>query len=101
MPDNVKRILVQTGKKPKQYVPAAYRHEVFVLNLANYSKNLKSIGDESNQRDMTLYKLDYNQNFWDNLSLPPETNFYKKNINELEVLLDAPIETQFKFSNSN
>jgi hypothetical protein len=42
MPDNVKRILVQTGKKPKQYVPAAYRHEVFVLNLANYSKNLKS-----------------------------------------------------------
>jgi len=101
MPDNVKRILVQTGKKPKQYVPAAYRHEVFVLNLANYSKNLKSKGDESNQRDMTLYKLDYNQNFWDNLSLPPETKFYKKNINELEGLFDVPIETQFKFSNSN
>ena len=101
MPDNVKKILVQTGKKPKQYVPAAYRHEVFVLNLANYSKNLKSKGDESNQRDMTLYKLDYNQNFWDNLSLPPETKFYKKNINELEGLFDVPIETQFKFSNSN
>jgi hypothetical protein len=71
------------------------------LNLANYSKNLKSKGDESNQRDMTLYKLDYNQNFWDNLSLPPETKFYKKNINELEGLFDVPIETQFKFSNSN
>jgi hypothetical protein len=50
---------------------------------------------------MTLYKLDYNQNFWDNLSLPPETKFYKKNINELEGLFDVPIETQFKFSNSN
>ena len=101
MPDQIKRILLQTGKKPKQYVPAAYRHEVFVLNLADYSKNSKSKGDESNQRDMTLYKLDYNQNFWDNLSLPPETKFYKKNINELEGLFDVPIETQFKFSNSN
>lgn len=101
MPDHIKRILLQTGKKPKQYVPAAYRHEVFVLNLADYSKNSKSKGDESNQRDMTLYKLDYDQNFWDDLSLPPETKFYKKNINELEGLFDVPIETQFKFSNSN
>ena len=101
MPDHIKRILLQTGKKPKHYVPVAYRHEVFVLSLADYSKNSKSKGDESNQRDMTLYKLDYDQNFWDDLSLPPETKFYKKNINELEGLFDVPIETQFKFSNSN
>ena len=101
MPDHIKRILIQTGKKAKPYVPAAYRHEVFVLNLDNNSKTSKSTGDESNQRDMTLYKLDYNQNFWDNLSLPPETKFYKKNIEELEGLFDVPIETQFKFSNHN
>ena len=101
MPDHIKRILVQTGKKSKQYIPAANRHEVFVLNLGNYSKSAKSTGDESNQRDMTLYKLDYDQNFWDNLSFPPETKFYKKNIEELEGLFDVPIETQFKFSNFN
>ena len=101
MPDHIKRILIQTGKKSKPYVPAAYRHEVFVLNLDNNSKSAKSTGDESNQRDMTLYKLDYDQNFWDNLSLPPETKFYKKNIEELEGLFDVPIETQFKFSNFN
>ena len=101
MPDHIKRILIQTGKKAKPYVPAAYRHEVFVLSLDNNSKTSKSTGDESNQRDMTLYKLDYNQNFWDNLSLPPETKFYKKNIEELEGLFDVPIETQFKFSNHN
>ncbi|MDQ6994006.1 MAG: hypothetical protein Q9M18_00240, partial [Mariprofundaceae bacterium] len=35
----------------------------------------KSKGDEYNQRDMSLYKLDYDQNFWNNLSLPPETKF--------------------------
>ncbi len=101
MPEHIKRILIQTGKKPKTFVPVAYRHEVFVLNLDDNSKTAKSTGDESNQRDMTLYKLDYDQKFWDTISIPPETKFYQKNINELEGLFGVPIETQFEYSNFN
>jgi hypothetical protein len=49
--------------------------------------------------DMTLYDIPYNKYFWDNVSLPPETLFYKKNIGELESLFNVPIEDQFKYSN--
>ena len=100
-PEHIKRISIQTGKKLKPFVPVAYRHEVFVLNLDDNSNTAKSTGDEYDQKDMTLYKLDYDQNFWNNLSLPPETKFYQKNRDELEGLFDVPIETQFKYSNSN
>ena len=50
---------------------------------------------------MSLFKPPYKQYFWNNLSLPPETTFYKKNIGELEGLFGVPVETQFKYSNSN
>jgi hypothetical protein len=49
---------------------------------------------------MTLYKISYDKNFWKNISLPPETKFYLKNVEELEGLYDVPIETQFLFSNN-
>lgn len=49
--------------------------------------------------DMTLYDIPYNKYFWDNVSLPPETLFYKKNSGELESLFNVPIESQFKLSN--
>ena len=48
---------------------------------------------------MTLYKIPYDQDFWRNVSIPPETKFYKKNIGELESLYDVPIKTQFEYSN--
>jgi len=51
------------------------------------------------EMDMTLYDIPYNKYFWDNVSLPPETLFYKKNIVELESLFNVPIEDQFKYSN--
>jgi len=37
--------------------------------------------------------------FWKNISLPPETKFYKENISELESLYGVSIETQFQYSN--
>ena len=55
--------------------------------------------NESLQQDMTLYKIPYDENFWNSVSLPPETKFYKKNIGELESLYSVPISTQFKYSN--
>ena len=43
--------------------------------------------------------LRHNINFWKNISLPPETKFYKENISELVSLYGVPIETQFQYSN--
>jgi hypothetical protein len=48
---------------------------------------------------MTLYKIPYDENFWNSVSLPPETKFYLKNIKELEGLYGVPIQTQFLYSN--
>ena len=97
-PDHVKRTILQAGKKERKYIPISYRHEVFVLGLEDSDGKIK-LQAESIQQDMTLYKISYDKNFWKNISLPPETKFYLKNINELESLYDVPIETQFKFSN--
>ena len=97
-PDHVKRAMRQAGKKERKYIPISYRHEIFVLDLDDGDSKIK-LENESLQQDMTLYKIPYDEQFWMNISLPPETKFYLKNINELEGLYHVPIETQFKFSN--
>ena len=97
-PDHVKRAMRQAGKKERKYIPISYRHEIFVLDLEDGNSKIK-LENESLQQDMALYKIPYDEQFWMNISLPPETKFYVKNINELEDLYDVPIETQFKFSN--
>ncbi len=99
-PDHVKRAMRQAGKKERKYTPISYRHEIFVLDLEDGDSKIK-LENESLQQDMTLYKIPYDEQFWMNISLPPETKFYLKNINELEGLYDVPIETQFKFSNKS
>ena len=48
---------------------------------------------------MSLYKIPYNDFFWKNFSLPPETNYFKNNKSELESIYKVSLETQFKFSN--
>jgi hypothetical protein len=96
--ENVKRILVKQKKITGNYIPIAFRHEVFVLELEEDKKRFEKY-KTIEEMDMTLYNIPYNKYFWDNVSLPPETLFYKKNIGELESLFDVPIEDQFKFSN--
>ena len=98
-PENVKKTLESQGKKVSMYVPIAYRHEVFVINLKVDKKQFKMNGISENT-DMTRFNIPYNQNFWTKISLPPNTNFYNKNIKELESLYGVPIETQFKHSNN-
>ena len=97
-PDHIARAMRQAGEKERKYIPISYRHEIFVLNLDNGESKIKFQG-EFEQKDMTLYKIPYNQDFWKNVSIPPETKFYKKNIGELESLYDVPIKTQFEYSN--
>ena len=96
--ENVKRILLKQKKITGNYIPIAYRHEVFVLELEEDKKRFEKY-KTIEEMDMTLYDIPYNKYFWDNVSLPPETLFYKKNIGELESLFNIPIERQFKFSN--
>ena len=97
-PEHVKRAMLNEGKKERKYIPISYRHEVFVLDLEDGNGKMK-LNDESIQQDMTLYKVPYDEEFWNSVSLPPETKFYLKNIKELEGLYDVPIETQFLYSN--
>jgi hypothetical protein len=99
-PDQVKKAMIRANKKVKEYIPVAYRHEAYVLSLEDNSKLLNS-KKQYIRKDMSLFRPPYKQQFWDNLSLPPETKFYKKNIRELEGLFGVPVDTQFKYSNSN
>ena len=98
LPKNIKKLLVQKNKNIGDYIPMAFRHEVFVLELEEDKKSFETF-KSLEKMDMTLYKVPYNANFWEGISLPPETKFYKKNIGELESLYSVPISTQFKYSN--
>jgi hypothetical protein len=98
LPKNIKKLLVQKNKNIGDYIPMAFRHEVFVLEIEEDKKSFETF-KSLEKMDMTLYKVPYNANFWEGISLPPETKFYKKNIGELESLYSVPISTQFKYSN--
>ena len=41
----------------------------------------------------------YNEAFWKNLSIPPETKFYKKNVRDLESIYGVPLDEQFQLAN--
>ena len=100
MPENVKRAMSASGQKFKNFVPLAYRHEVYVVELIENKEKFTQFEDNP-QKDMTLYNVKYDEKFWNDVSLPAETNFYKKNIKELESLYNVPIKTQFQYSNRN
>ena len=96
--DKIKKLLASKGEKPRNYIPTEFRHEVFVIGVEMDKKRFDNSGI-TGERDMTLFKIPYDLNFWKNISLPPETKFYKENISELESLYGVPIETQFEYSN--
>lgn len=99
IPENIKRAMKSNRNVVKDYIPIAYRHEVYVLNIEE-DKSRFSTGDMLGNKDMTEYKTAYNPAFWTALNIPPSTRFYKKNISELESLFGVPLENQFKYSNT-
>jgi len=99
LPENVKKIMLANGQKVREYYPVEFRHEAMVLNLIEDKREFDNF-QQSDQKDMSLYKIPYRENFWDNISIPPKTKYYKKNIGMLEGLYGVPIETQFKYSNN-
>ncbi|MBC8397314.1 MAG: carboxypeptidase-like regulatory domain-containing protein [Flavobacteriales bacterium] len=96
--ERIKNLLLQSGQRSRKYIPMDYRHEVFVIGVEEDKKMFDYTG-MTGQKDMTLFKIPYDLNFWKNISLPPETKFYKENISELVSLYGVPIETQFEYSN--
>ena len=98
LPENVKKIMINSGQKVKEFYPVSFRHELFVTKLIEEKSKFDSFLDME-QKDMSLYRVPYNKFFWQNFSVPPETKVYRDNIKELESLYGVPIETQFLYSN--
>ena len=99
LPENVKKIMLADGQKVREYYPVEFRHEAMVLNLIEDKKQFDNF-QQSEQKDMSLYKIPYRESFWNSISIPPKTRYYNKNIGMLESLYGVPIETQFKYSNN-
>lgn len=98
LPENVRRAMISASKTPPVYIPIAYRHEVYVLNLVEDKFKFKT-GESVSNLDMSNYESNYDVQFWESLSIPPETNFYRKNVEELEGIYNVPLEDQFKYAN--
>ena len=98
LPENVRRAMISASKKPPVFVPIAYRHEVYVLDLTE-NKSQFSKEESVSNLDMSKYSSTYDKAFWESLSIPPKTEFYIKNVKELEGIYGVSLEDQFKFAN--
>jgi hypothetical protein len=86
-------------KLKSPYISHAYRHEAIVLEVITDKKKFTAKGYEEFDKDLSKIELPYNPEFWSNLSLPPDSDFYKKIKRELESNYGVPLETQFKYVN--
>ena len=96
--ENVKRAMRSNGQTVPKYIPIAYRHEVYVLDIKEDKKRF-SVGEMMHNKDITKYKTAYDPAYWEKLNIPPNTRFFNKNIGELVDLFGVPLENQFKYSN--
>ena len=96
--ENVKRAMRSNGQTVPKYIPIAYRHEVYVLDIIEDKKRF-SVVEMMHNKDMTKYKTAYDPAYWEKLNIPPNTRFFNKNIGELVDLFGVPLENQFKYSN--
>ena len=96
--ENVKRAMRSNGQTVPKYIPIAYRHEVYVLDIKEDKKRF-SVGEMMHNKDMTKYNTAYDPAYWEKLNIPPNTRFFNKNIGELVDLFGVPLENQFKYSN--
>lgn len=83
----------------KSSVKASYRHEAFVLGVETNSKKINVGNGEGYRIDMGDIPVKYNQTFWENLSMPPDTEFYRKYVRDLESIYGVPLGVQFQLVN--
>jgi hypothetical protein len=81
-------------------VVSSYRHEAIVLHIETDKKKFNINNSILEKKDIGDYDIPYNSGFWKNISLPPETKFYKKSVKELESIYGVPLETQFNGVNN-
>ena len=80
-------------------VKASYRHEAFVLGIETNPNKIKVGNGDGYSNDMGDIPVNYNEAFWKNLSIPPETKFYQKNARDLESIYGVPLDEQFQLAN--
>tara|TARA_R110001583_G_scaffold171677_3_gene325368 strand:+ start:402 stop:1583 length:1182 start_codon:yes stop_codon:yes gene_type:complete len=80
-------------------VMCAYRQEAIVLGIESDKKKFDIENLIYEKKDIGDYEVKYNASFWNTISLPPETAFYKKSVKELESIYGVPLETQFNAAN--
>ncbi len=80
-------------------VKASYRHEAFVLVIETNPKKIKVGNVDGYSNDMGDIPVKYNEAFWKNLSIPPETKFYQKNTRDLVSIYGVPLDEQFQLAN--
>jgi hypothetical protein len=95
-------------KIPKERFPAHlrnspasdsdYKAEAFVYKVITNKKQIKVV-PYGIDVDMGMIDLPYNATFWNNLSVPPDTKFYKKIKDGLEGLYGVSLEDQYKYVN--
>lgn len=86
-------------KTKKNKVDISYRHEAIVLDVITDKKKMDANGTAITNIDMGDYSLPYHPKFWEELNMPPGSEFYKKSVKELESLFGVSLEDQFKNAN--
>lgn len=76
-----------------------YKTEAFVYGTSNDKKEIRELYPFGDDMDMGIIELPYNPDFWKNLSMPPDTKFYKSIKEGLESNYGVPLETQFELVN--
>lgn len=86
-------------KTEKNKVDVSYRHEAMVLDVITNKKEMDVKGTAITNIDMGDYNLPYNPTFWEELNMPPDSEFYKKSVKELESIYGVSLQTQFNNAN--
>lgn len=76
----------------------SYRLEAFVYKVETDKKKIK-VNAFGGTTDMGSLDLPYNADFWKNLSMPPDTKFFKQIKKELEGNYGVPLEVQYNLVN--
>ena len=77
LPENVRKTMINSGQKVREYYPVSFRHELIVTQMTQQKQNFDKF-DDMVQKDMSLYDITYNKSFWHNFSLNYLTDYIKK-----------------------
>ena len=83
-------------KLEEDEIKLSYRHEAIVLGIETNRKKIRVSENIILGKDIGDYNLKYDPEFWETVSLPPNSKFYKESSKQLENIYGIPIETQFK-----